>query len=534
MPYSILAAAIALALQFLLASPLSSLSLSLEEKIGQMMMVHFNGDTVNDIAETLITEEHVGGIILFNWSNGLTSPEQVRALTTGLQHVAGSTAHATPLLIAIDQEGGVVTRLTKGFTFFPGNRALARTMDSHSAYRHAFAMALEQLDVGINMTLAPVIDVVSTGPGSVIGVRSYGSDPALVTMFGAEALAGYKEAGIIATLKHFPGLGGVAIDPHHDMPVNDAAWETLQSKDLAPFVSLAKNADVVMTGHVIAKALDPDACATLSKPSLNYLREVCGFDGMILSDSLVMDAILRTCHTVEEAAVKAILAGCDMLLLGGKELLQRGQSHELGLEEIRSIKAAICTAVRDGTIDEEQIDRSVARVIALKNRLASNVAKGYSLCDEHQTMAEDIAMRSLKMTVRQPGLANLLNDGNVMFVAPLIKRQSVDEALQDIFGKRATTYYYSSCQFPETGVDHVSNVDGIIFFSHNAWKSPFETDLLRIMAALDKPLIHISLADEEDLHLVDGTAADVAVYNPSPASIKHALNRLITMDETSP
>lgn len=525
---------IVFAVQFYLASPLSSSSLSLEEKIGQMMMVHFNGETVNSTAESLIAEEHVGGIILFNWSNGLTSPEQVRTLTTGLQHVAGSTAHATPLLIAIDQEGGVVTRLIRGFTFFPGNRALARTMDYQSAYRHAYAMAIEQLDVGINMTLAPVVDVVSTGPGSVIGVRSYGSDPTLVTLFGAEALAGYKDAGIIATLKHFPGLGSVAIDPHHDMPANDSTWETLQSKDLAPFAALAKNADVVMTGHVIAKALDPDACATLSKSSLNYLREVCGFDGMILSDSLVMDAIMRTCRSIEEAAVKAIHAGCDMLLLGGKDLHQKGQSHELGLEEIRSIKTAICTAVREGIIDEEQIDRSVARVIALKNRLASNAANGYPLRDEHRTMAEDIAMRSLKMTVRHPGLANLLNEGNVLIVAPTIRRQSIDDALLDQFGQRATTHYYSSSQSPDTGVDLALNADGIIFFSHNAWKSPFETELLRSMAAVDKPLIHISLADEEDLHLADGTAAAVAAYNPSPASIKYALKRLITMDETPP
>lgn len=146
-------------------------SLKLEEKVGQLLMVHFHGEVANEEARILIQETGVGGIIYYNWSNGLSSPEQVRALSEDLQKMIPG---KIPLLIATDQEGGVVARLAKGFTLFPGNRALGETGDSGLAKSAALAMGQELQAVGINMNLAPIVDINSNPRNPVIGIRSFG------------------------------------------------------------------------------------------------------------------------------------------------------------------------------------------------------------------------------------------------------------------------------------------------------------------------------------------------------------------------
>src|SRR5262249_40021063 len=153
-----------------------------------------------------------------NWSNGLHSSKQVSILSSGLQKLAKENRFSIPLLIAADQEGGVVARLQSGFTSFPGNRALGEAGDLQLAKAAAFSMGEELQAVGINMNLAPVVDVNSSPRNPVIGVRSFGDNPDNVAAFGKQFLEGFKQARIIATLKHFPGYGDAAVDPHEDLP----------------------------------------------------------------------------------------------------------------------------------------------------------------------------------------------------------------------------------------------------------------------------------------------------------------------------
>lgn len=214
-------------------------ALSLEEKVGQLLMVHFQGEVANDEARALIQETKVGGIIYYNWSNGLNSPEQVRALSAGLQKLARENPNPVPLLIATDQEGGRVTRLTNGFTPLPANGVLGASGNPDLAQAIAFTIGQELRAVGINMNLAPVIDVNSNPQNPVIGSRSFGSDPNLVALFGQKALQGYRQAQIIATLKHFPGYGDAHVDPHEDLPTISRSIEELQQVELLPFRMLA-------------------------------------------------------------------------------------------------------------------------------------------------------------------------------------------------------------------------------------------------------------------------------------------------------
>ena len=343
-------------------------TLTLEEKAGQVLMAHFRGEVPNENAKALICDTKVGGVIYYNWSNGLHSPEQVQDLSFGLQKLSQENRLPIPLFIAADQEGGVVTRLKQGFTIFPGNKTIGDTGDPNLAEAVAFAIGEELQGVGININLAPVVDVNINRLNSVIGIRSFGSDPETVVAFGEKALNGYKQANIIATLKHFPGHGDVKIDSHKDLPTIHKSIEELEQVELLPFAKLASSADMIMTAHLLVPALDQENCSTLSEKTLTYLRDTIGFKGVIITDSLVMKGVLKQCPTVDEAAIQALNAGCDMLLLGGRQLVNSQANFELAVRDIQRIYYAIVNAVRSNCISEERLNQAVEKILKLKER----------------------------------------------------------------------------------------------------------------------------------------------------------------------
>lgn len=350
--------------------------LTLEEKIGQMLIVHFNGATVNEHAEKLVREAHAGAFIYYIWSNGLTDPQQIKTLSQGLQALAAKQPHPIPLLITTDQEGDRVTRLTNGFVRFPSNGVIGATQSPTVAYAVAFTMGTEMANVGINMNLAPVVDVNSNPANKVIGNRSFGSDPELVAQFGLQAIRGYRAAGVIATLKHFPGYGEAAVDPHESLPVVRKAPQEIEQVELRPYFLLADDAEALMTAHILMPELDPNNCATFSSLILqDILRKKIGFKGVMISDSLVMEGLLKQVKTVDEAAIKAVLAGHDMLILGGKQLLHFQHGTELTPNDVVRIHKSLVDAVRSGQIPEEQVNASVDRILLLKDKYFSNNGK---------------------------------------------------------------------------------------------------------------------------------------------------------------
>ena len=366
-----------------------SLEMSLEEKAGQLLMVHFNGETVNDDAKTLIQKVHVGGFIYYNWANGLNSPEQVSALSRELQKLS-----TIPLFIAIDQEGGRVARLTKGFTIFPGNKALGMTGDPELAEQCAFAMGQELHAVGVNFNLAPVVDVNSNPQNPVIGTRSFGDSPEIVIAFAQKAIQGYHRAKIITAIKHFPGHGDVSIDSHQDLPLVQKTQSQLQRLEFLPFSKLAAETDTIMTAHILVPSIDPDNCATLSKNVLDILRKDFGFKGIIVSDSLVMKGLLKNCASIDEAAIRAINAGCDILILGGKQLMGTEGDLELTVKDVERIHRSLIQAVKIGQISTSRIDDAVQRILKLKSQyqisvVDENEEKSINT-KEHQNLAKKI------------------------------------------------------------------------------------------------------------------------------------------------
>ena len=353
---------------FLSFTALALANLSLEEKVGQLLIVHFQGDKVNGEAKRLIQEAHVGGFIYYTWSNSLETPKQVKKLSAGLQRCARQSSHP-PLWISVDQEGGPVTRLGKGFAQFPGNREIGQSGTLALAYQTAKSLGLVLKQVGINMNLAPVVDISLHPDRSFMTKRTYGDGPHTVTLFAKKALTGYREAGILAVLKHFPGCGDVQVDPHFNLPVLSKSLAEMKKAELFPFHHLRHLADGIMTTHLLVPALDPQNCATLSHPiTTGLLRQEWRYEGLILSDSLVMQGLLEQCPSIEEAAIRALEAGCDLLILGGRQLALQQKKNELTSDVILRIHQAIVEAVKAGRLPLERIDESVARTLKYKKQ----------------------------------------------------------------------------------------------------------------------------------------------------------------------
>ncbi|HRD56133.1 MAG TPA: glycoside hydrolase family 3 N-terminal domain-containing protein [Parachlamydiaceae bacterium] len=417
--------------------------MSLEEKVGQILMVHFHGEIANDEAKALVQETKVGAIIYYNWSNGLTSPLQVQALSASLQQLAKENRIPIPLLIAADQEGGVVARLQSGFTIFPGNGALGKTCNPDLAKLSAFAMGQELLAVGINMNLAPVVDVNSNPKNPVIGVRSFGEDPEIVVAFGKKALEGFKQAGVIATLKHFPGYGDAAVDPHEELPIIHKSKAELEKVELVPFTEL-KSADAIMTAHILVPTLDPENCSTLSEKTLSYLKNKIGYQGVIVADSLVMEGVLKKCHSVDEASIRALNAGCDLLILGGKLLAGEHTGFDLTAADIKRIHQSIVEAVKSGLIAEERLNSAAKKVLQLKERYLKPEISSLNFSEkinaqEHQKLAHKIA--SLALEIKENHKIGNLGDQKIFILAPTILQDSLQNSSLFNIGKSTDCYF---------------------------------------------------------------------------------------------
>ncbi len=475
--------------------------LSLEEKIGQLLIVQFCGEKVTQEAKQLIEEVKVGGFIYYNWSNGLSSPKQVATLSQELQQLA-----KIPLFIAVDQEGGIVCRLKEGFTDFPGNYALGKTKEPLFAYLAALSMAKEMKAVGINLNFAPVIDVNSQPKNPVIHLRAFSSDTNEVIAFGEKALKGFSERGILTTIKHFPGHGDVTVDSHHDLPLLNKSLTELKQLELKPFQALCKQSDLVMTAHLLVPALDPDWCTTLSKKSLDYLKEELGFTGVIISDSLVMKGVLKKCKSVEKAAAYALNAGCDLLLLGGRELNAKNESSELKLEEIERVHTYLVNAVKKGEVAEARVNEAVTKVLALKKRIVPLLSAD-NLTDSlnsvaHQLLAKEIAKKALKIVENSPEQLFPLAQKKALILAPSFFSSLIKKAGFLKISRKVETCFFndfiSDMQILQV-LDQASKADYTILFLQSQLKNSVEISIAKKLIAQKSPFILVATDETFDL-----------------------------------
>ncbi|MGW2783364.1 glycoside hydrolase family 3 protein [Streptomyces populi] len=295
------------------------------------------------------------------FGRNIASPEQLAALTAQLR------AEREDVLVAIDEEGGDVTRLeVRTGSSFPGNHALGAVDDVALTEQVALELGRRLAACGVNLNWAPSADVNSNPANPVIGVRSFGADTHLVARHTAAYVTGLQAAGVAACTKHFPGHGDTAVDSHHALPRIDADLSVLQSRELVPFrAAIAAGSRAVMSAHILVPALDPDRPATLSRRILTgLLREELGYDGLIVTDGMEMQAIAAT-YGIERGSVLAIAAGADAICVGG------GLADD---DTVRRLRDALVSAVRSGELSEERLADAANRVRALAEWTAASAA----------------------------------------------------------------------------------------------------------------------------------------------------------------
>jgi beta-N-acetylhexosaminidase len=286
------------------------------------------------------------------FGRNITSAAQLAALTAQLR------AECDDVLVAIDEEGGDVTRLeVRTGSSYPGNHALGAVDDVELTREVALALGHRLAACGVNLNWAPSADVNSNPGNPVIGVRSFGAGTDLVARHTAAYVTGLQAAGVAACTKHFPGHGDTAVDSHHALPRIDADLSVLHARELVPFrAAIAAGSRAVMSAHILVPALDPDRPATLSRRILTgLLREELGYDGLIVTDGMEMQAISAT-YGIERGSVLAIAAGADAICVGG------GLADD---ETVRRLRDALVSAVRSGELAEERLADAAARVRAL-------------------------------------------------------------------------------------------------------------------------------------------------------------------------
>ncbi|XRQ11290.1 glycoside hydrolase family 3 protein [Actinomadura welshii] len=462
--------------------------MSVREKVGQLFVPTFSSRA--DAVEK-IEKYHVGGLIYFPENIG--TPQRTAAQSNALQR-----ASEIPLLLGVDEEQGIVSR-TPFVTRFPGNMALGATGDPAIARAAARVTGAELRAVGINLDYAPDADVNVNPRNPVIGLRSFGADPALVAKMVAGAVGGYQDAGVAATAKHFPGHGDTATDSHTGLPVIDHSRKEWERLDAPPFkAAVEAGTDMIMTAHIVMPKLDRSGDpATLSKTVLTgLLRDTLGYQGVITTDSLEMAGV-REKYGDAEVPVRAISAGADQLLMP---------------PSLPRAYRAVLRAVRAGKISERRLDESVTRILRLKQRrglfqeTAADPAKAATAIrtDAHRATARQVAERAVTLVRTKDGLLPLKGK-KVAVTGP----QS--DALRTALRRHGVTT-------PSAG-----SADVTVLTTENAGQAT----AARIGALGSKPVVVAALGRPYDLDAADGAEAALATYSSSTVSV-NALAKVLS------
>jgi beta-N-acetylhexosaminidase len=512
--------------------------MSLEEKVGQMFMTYAYGTDADgadqrnqteygvDNHAQLIERYHLGGIIYFAWSDNVQNPRQIASLSNGIQRAATSSGAEIPALISTDQEQGLVVRVTEPATQFPGNMALGAARDPRLAKTAAEVTGEELRAMGINQNFAPVADVNVNPENPVIGVRSFSSNPDLVSALTEAQVRGYQREDVASTAKHFPGHGDTNVDSHTGLPVIDHTREELDGIDLPPFAAaIGADVEAIMTAHIVVPALDDSGRpATLSRPILtDLLRRELDFDGVVVTDALDMQGV-REMFGDDRVPIEAIKAGADVMLMP---------------PEFDLAYRSVLEAVRSGEISERRIEQSVYRILKLKQRLGlfrQPFVKEHKVDrvvgnPRHLSTAEDVTERTATLVE---------NDAGVLPLAP----DSGQRALVTGWGVTTTATLGSevrsrglAAEVLETGAapgaeaiasarEAAERNDLVIVVTNRAWSSPGQQQLVAELEASGKPVIVAAVRDPYDVAHLPSADTFVATYSYAGVSIRNLAKTL--------
>ncbi|MFE4827215.1 glycoside hydrolase family 3 protein [Streptomyces sp. NPDC056672] len=521
--------------------------MSPEEKVGQLfvMRVYGHSATAPDQADIdanlaeigvrtaaeLISTYHVGGIIYFAWAHNTRDPRQIAELSNGIQKAGLAQDTPVPLLIATDQEHGIVARVGKPATLLPGAMALGASRSRADARDAARIAGAELAAMGINQNYAPDADVNVNPANPVIGVRSFGADPQAVAGMVAAQVTGYQSAGIATAAKHFPGHGDTKDDSHYALPTIHHTREQWSELDAPPFrAAIAAGVTSIMTAHIVVPALDPsEDPATLSRPIVTgVLREQLGYDGVVVTDALGMEGV-RQKYGDDRVPVLALKAGVDQLL---------------NPPNLRIAWNAVLAAVRSGEISEARVEESVLRVLELKERLglfSGDAAVPLRNLDRtvgtraHLAAADRIAERTTTLLVNENGLLplNRRRQRDVLVVGADPASPSgttgppttvLATALTEL-GFSATalsTGTAPSAARIEAAVAGARGKDVVVVATYNVSATSSQRTLVSALAATGVPVVTVAIRNPYDIAGLSGVKASLASYSWTDVEVRAA------------
>lgn len=360
--------------------------MTLEQKIGQLMMVGWQSTQTKDIID-LIKKYHYGNVILF--SRNIKSADQLKKLTTEIQEAALK-YNGVPAIISVDQEGGSIRRVYKGVTSVPGHMAIGAASFSRPkvAYEIGKIIGRELKSLGVNCVLAPVADVNTNPMNPIIGIRSFSDDSHLVGKLASQMSKAIQEEGVLSCYKHFIGHGDVHIDSHLDLPCIDASLKDLRTSELIPYTG-SYLPDAVMTAHILYRKLDDRFPASISKKIIyDLLRKEIGFKGLVISDCLEMDALTRA-YSLAGAVIFAVQASCDILTV----------SHTFGRQLI--VRNSLLDAAKNDANFLKHVDEAVERILNYKEKYCQEANPEIDF-EKNREIAEGASLASITIASGTP------------------------------------------------------------------------------------------------------------------------------------
>ena len=452
-----------------------------------------------------LLEAGLGGVVLF--SRNVRSPEQLRELTAAIRAAASN-----PVVVSIDQEGGHIIRIGEPLTRLPSPMAIGATGNARLAWAVARASAAELADCGIDVVLAPVLDVAADRKAVVVGARAYGGDPGLVARLGAAAIRGYLEGGVLPVAKHFPGHGRTPVDSHLALPVLAPDPEALEAVDLVPFrAAVAAGVPGLMTAHVVHGDLDRVRPASLSAETTRLARERLGFDGLLVTDAIVMDAVARR-QPLDAAALDALLAGADAVM---------------ALEPAWRVIDRLESEARSGRLSGDRLAEASARCGVFAQQAAS-VRRAAALrpigAPRHGRIAEHVACESLTLAGGGPRLPIRTAERIVVLDVRSLRPSPVEDAvgsgtalgagLAGRLGGRHLSLDPADAAAIAAARRAVHAAERVILLTRDAFADPRSSALVRAIAG--ETVIHVAVRNPVDLELAPSGAL-VATYHEGPA-----------------
>jgi len=497
---------------------------TLEQKIGQRLVAGFPGPTLDEEFKTLVRTYKIGNVILF--SHNVADKHQLAALCQEIRALVRETTGIDPF-ITIDQEGGMVTRLTDDATNMPGAMAIAATQNPENAYAAGRITAAELQALGIDFDLAPVMDVNSNPQNPVIGVRSYADNPETVARFALRMMQGLLDGGVLCAAKHFPGHGDTSLDSHLSLPTVDKSLADLEAVELVPFeAAISAGIPAIMTSHILFPQLEKNTLpATMSRAIITgLLKERLGFKGLVISDCMEMAAIKQFYGTVE-GTIAALAAGVDLVFI----------SHTNALAS--QAASAIRQAVLQGKIPMEEMDSSVEKIVGFKRAVAPSLLHSAGQrakldqvgCMEHKQLATRIRDNSITLYHTPNGELPVLGENPLFLGCRAYRATNASSMIDPSFsfpgymhglfgGKALVTAINPTTEEIAALMPHTLGHSCIVVGTYNGHLNTGQLDLVHALVDSGIPVIAIALRNPYDLAALSSEISLIAAYEYSAAS----------------